>query len=472
VKNNEYLPVLIVYTGLLGSSLLGPPLLAQSQECSIAKTNNGCTLTIDRRYPLAPPNIQMYAGQTITVTIKNGYYFERYFLDFQSGQVALAPDIATIIGSLLSNLSKLQFIPAAVALVGPTDMCSATTIAAVPAANVAGMASQYTQCFAEFADSAKQIYLALEPAAAPDSHSKEASALPSSNPAIDVQLKREIPLINDASAREAALSASIAAAMKPVSTATPPSPADLVALQGLSALAGAADAVAKDLFGYGQRINDLPTPTQVDITLGPIPDPQTAKPTMVTRQVTYALDALNMVQNSREAIPTPSTKKTILSLTIVYGDSRWEGSAGTLFSTLAIRSFSVAPIISNGAVTNKQVSESVLHPTVVPFAAANFRMSDDLKRPRWRMAWYWTFAAGGNPNTVSADFGTGPSLSFRGLMFSALWHLGHDVRATQGLYKNELLGTSFNGTATTQDYWRFDRVALGISVRIPALSGR
>ena len=44
------------------------------------------------------------------------------------------------------------------------------------------------------------------------------------------------------------------------------------------------------------------------------------------------LDALNLVQNSQVAIPD-STKeeKAIATVTILYGDSRWEGSAGTLF---------------------------------------------------------------------------------------------------------------------------------------------
>ena len=128
--------------------------------------------------------------------------------------------------------------------------------------------------------------------------------------------------------------------------------------------------------------------------------------------------------------------------------------------------------MTNGTLTNKRVSESLLHPTVVPFAAANFRISDDWKKPHWRTAFYWTFAVGINPNTVSTDFATGPSLSWRGLMFSALWHVGHDVRLTQGLYKNQILDPSFSASATTQNYWPLDRVAIGISVRVPSLTGR
>ena len=443
---------------------------AAAQECSIAKTNHNCTLTIDRKSPLAPPTIQMYPGQTLTVVVRNGYYFERYYLDFQSGQVTPITDITPIISGLVSNLAKLAVPGAAARAPGPTAACAAAAVISVPPATGADL---YRQCFDEFGQTARGIYSAIEPAVVPDSRSPGLAGLPASNRDISTILVGQVPGINginEAFAREQALSGNIAAALK---TAT--APADVVTLEGLSALAGMADAIAKDLFAYGQRISDLPPtppPTLPDISLAPIPDPPALNASLVTRQVTYALTAVNLVQNTREAIPAASAKKTIASITLNFGDFRWEGSVGSMFSTLANRSFSVGAVIVNGVVTNKQVLENVLHPSVVPFAAANYRLSNDLRSPHWRMAWYWTFAVGGNPNTVSADFATGPSLSWRALMFSALWHVGHDVRATQGLYKGELLGTSYSGSVTTETYWRLDRVALGISVRVPALTGR
>src|ERR1039457_5961815 len=44
---------------------------------------------------LAPPTIQMYPGQKLTVLIRRPHYFERYFLDYQSGQLTLAPDVTS-----------------------------------------------------------------------------------------------------------------------------------------------------------------------------------------------------------------------------------------------------------------------------------------------------------------------------------------------------------------------------------------
>jgi hypothetical protein len=208
------------------------------------------------------------------------------------------------------------------------------------------------------------------------------------------------------------------------------------------------------------------------IRLFSVRDPPVNSAKMVTRQVTYAVDTLNLIQNSQAAIPDPTKKRTIASITIFYGESRWEASAGTFLSTLSDRSFSISPVLTNGTLTNKQVTENALHPTVIPFAAANYRIGSEWTGPKWRTALYWTLAVGINPNTVSTDFGTGPSIAWRGLMLSALWHMGHDVRLSQSLYKNEILDPGFSADATTQNYWRFDRAAIGISVRVPSLTGR
>ena len=240
-------------------------------------------------------------------------------------------------------------------------------------------------------------------------------------------------------------------------------------LEQLNALRTIADAIATDLFGYSTRIADLPAPSsipgqvncsdlktpynsvapgseesclQVAYSSDKPDTPTNAQPfsKQLIRQIAFSLDSLNWVANSREAVPTATLKKALSPITIVFGDSRWEPSAGALFSTLPIRSFAVSPVYnSSGTVTDKQITTSVLRPTVVPFAAANFRVSRDLDWSRWRMAWYATGAVGINPNTLSADFAAGPSLSFRGLVFSALWHYGHDVRLTQGLYVGESL---------------------------------
>ena len=205
---------------------------------------------------------------------------------------------------------------------------------------------------------------------------------------------------------------------------------------------------------------------------------------MVTRTGNYFVDTLNLVSNSQQAEPTAANKKLLAPVTLNFADNpskasslRWEASAGAFFSTLPIRSFSVAPVYAAGqtpgniAPTDNIIAQNVLHPTVVPFAAANYRLSNDLGWTRWKSAIYWTGAVGINPNTTSADFASGLSISFRALMLSALWHYGHDVRLTQGLQPNESLGAGFKGSLSTQTYWT-SAFAVGVSIRVPSLTGR
>jgi hypothetical protein len=200
---------------------------------------------------------------------------------------------------------------------------------------------------------------------------------------------------------------------------------------------------------------------------------------MVTRTITYSLNTLNLVSNFQEAAPDPTKKKLLATVAINFADNakqsvrsafRWEASAGAFFSSLPVRTFSAAPVFTKNVITDKTISQNVLHPTVVPFAAGNYRLTNDLPG-RWKSNLYWTGAVGINPNTVTADFATGLSLSYRALMVSGLCHFGHDLRLTQGLTVGESLGASFNGSVPTQTYWT-ESFALGLSIRVPSLTGR
>jgi len=337
----------------------------------------------------------------------------------------------------------------------------------------------YSGCLNSLAEDAREVYLSLEPVVAPDQHPQGSPA-----PIPDQKgLNKIAKKIDKFYQKELAVSMSITAAAGLDKVTVGLTPEQRAVIRNWVAANGLMDAVAKDLKGFAFRIRDLAAKPTADVTtcadMQPcvrlqfeLRDPPVNHAKMVTRQVTYALDALNLIQNSQAAIPDPSKKKTVASITILFGESRWEASAGALISTLAIRSYSLAPVLdANQKLMNQRISLDSMYPTVVPFAAANYRLSNDWKKPRWRMACYWTFAIGINPNTVTTDFGTGPSISWRGIMLSALWHVGHDVRPTPGLHKDQLLPPE-TASVTTESYFRLDRVALGISVRIPSLTGR
>ena len=78
-------------------------------ECSLSKTNVKCVLIVDRTNPVSPSTVQMYSGEIVTVVVENPKPFERYFLDYQSGQATLKPDVASsLIQAMLPALGKLQ----------------------------------------------------------------------------------------------------------------------------------------------------------------------------------------------------------------------------------------------------------------------------------------------------------------------------------------------------------------------------
>jgi len=476
-------------------------------ECSLAKTNKRCRLTVDRSKPVAPPTIQMYSGQGVTVVVENPKPFERYFLDYASGQANLKPDVASsIVQGLLPSLQKLgQFKVHGFDLTNKTtDVCAnMKDIPKLQPGEVDDVRRIAQACVEQLAQRDIDIYRKLEPFVAPDSLTPVGTAMP----AVPCSLQQCIDGFLDS---ENIFSTKISSILSDTTLKGNTDPAtkepDDIAMGKLAALQKLADAVATDLQGYKQRLSDLPTkqadlqkwgfedcrnlivaPHKSDDDKNPIQciaiqsngDAPGVYFNMVTRTITYSLNILNLVSNSQEAVPDPSKKKLLATITLNFAEGRksgssslrWEASAGAFFSSLPIRSFSAAPVFTNGTITDKKVSQNLLYPTVVPFGAANYRLTNDLGWTRWKSNIYWTGTVGINPNTVSADFATGLSLSWRALMVSGLCHFGHDVRLTQGLTVGESLGAGFNGSLSTETYWT-TRFALGLSVRVPSLIGR
>jgi hypothetical protein len=447
----------------------------------------------------------MYSNQTLLVVVKNPLFFERYLLDFQTGQATLSPDVASgIVQALLPSLAKLgefaskSYVPSG----HPVGPCADEKISTVPKdGEVDGTVSAFQVCLSDLSKSAIDLYKRLEPFVAPDSLSQ--GPMPGALTLPDLQTIQKS--IDDYVSSEFAVSSRITI----IATQRKTSP-DTQAVTQLISLQKVSDAVASDLSAYSQRITDLKnfkngtqectafidstpaelaqakedkknnkiTPPIMCVELSSRQDNGDIYRKMVTRTITYSLNTF-IVANSQDAVPDPSKKKLMATVQINFADTkasvtssfRLEASAGAFFSTLPIRSFSVRPIFTSGVITDKVIAQNVLHPTVVPFAAANYRLTNDLPWGRWKSNIYLTGAVGINPNTVSADFATGLSYSWRALMISAMAHFGHDVSLTQGLQVGQSLGASFNGSLPTQTHWTTS-FALGLSIRIPSLVGR
>jgi hypothetical protein len=321
---------------------------------------------------------------------------------------------------------------------------------------------------------------------------------------------------------ESNLSVAIAAYQKKA-TATPSTPDPGVANQ-LAMKIKDYDSLAQDLNAYNKRLGDLTTSPQpiapicnstFSATIQAKAGCKNAKPNYVivratkdnanygpsvSRPASFQVNVLNLVTNAQAASIDTTKKKAIAVVNLNFADSsrwfgantfRWEGSAGTFFSAIPDRSFTVStlyyennasatdptncPAASTknpvGTVCDNIVTQRVLRPSIVPFTALHYRVSPDAKFIPWKTALYMTGAVGYNVNTTSADFAGGLSVTWRSIMISPLWHFGHDVGLTNGLYVNESLGASFKGSVTTQDYWT-NMFAVGVSLRVSALTGR
>ncbi len=227
--------------------------------------------------------------------------------------------------------------------------------------------------------------------------------------------------------------------------------------------------------------------------LGEIHDPRTSLASnssgakLLGRQVAYSVDAVNQVGTFLAPVSSTAQKKSIATITVLYADPVFEISTGVFFSTLPNRSFANQTIVSQNAGAsptpgNVVIVQTITRPTMVPFVAGNWRLGHDFLLGRRRGAFYLTGAIGLNPYNALPEMGAGPSLSWRLLMFSALYHRGHDLRLTQGEFVGEVWCNSSGASGSipkcsgnppgpsTERVWK-GGFAFGVSVRVPTSFG-
>lgn len=162
----------------------------------------------------------------------------------------------------------------------------------------------------------------------------------------------------------------------------------------------------------------------------------------------------------------------VATVVVVWNDTRWEVSAGALFSSLADRSFAAGPVVVDGlpqrdaaGKIETEVVETVNRPTVVPMALVHYRLAESALRGR-RLAWLATAGIGINASSGSAEYAVGSSVSYRSMVFSILAHRGRDLRLTNGLETGDSLGGTPPNPLPTERYWVW-KPSFGLSVRIP-----
>lgn len=203
--------------------------------------------------------------------------------------------------------------------------------------------------------------------------------------------------------------------------------------------------------------------------------------------ITYTLNEQNEIANSLLSLPAATQKQSIATISALYAAPRFEGSAGAFFSWLPNRTYSnVTNVAVTGGVpaaTSIQIEMTkTTPPLIIPFGAANYRISPEFT---WlggrRGAVYLTAGVGLNAYNTQVEYPAGFSFSWRYLMVSPLYHLGHGTHLIDGemvgqtwcQYGNGATATSTPPLCTgappapaTKTYWT-GQFAIGISVRVP-----
>lgn len=257
--------------------------------------------------------------------------------------------------------------------------------------------------------------------------------------------------------------------------------------------------ITSDMQTLYENISLTPDTAPESIEVGVIPGPSSVTPPdagekkiltlykALAPTITYTLNEQNQIANSLLGLPAATQKQSVATITALYAAPRFEGSGGAFFSWLPNRTFSnVTNVAVTGGVpapTSIQIEMTkTTPPLIVPFAAANYRISPEFT---WlggrRGAVYLTAGVGLNAYDIQVEYPAGLSFSWRYLMISPLYHLGHGTHLIDGERVGQTWCQYGNGaTATssppvcagappapaTKSYWT-GQFAIGISVRVP-----
>jgi hypothetical protein len=276
-------------------------------------------------------------------------------------------------------------------------------------------------------------------------------------------------------------------------------------LSRLSTLSNTLTNVQKDFVTYYQNIlvarHAVPAPgiewrkRQFSL-IGVIYDPRDNKardntvssiyPQFLGRQVAYSVNAVDNIATARTSFITTANKVATTTVTVLYADPIFETSAGAIVSFVHNRSFVNQTIANappsgipyvNGDVVIQQTKTD---PELEPIVAAHWRVGDDFLMPDHRRgAVYGTVWAGLNPYTTVPEYGVGPTLAWRSLMFSFLYNRAHQTSLLPGEKQGQLLcgppptnGSSpgpctVTPSAPVTQTTALNAFAIGVTIRIP-----
>lgn len=454
--------------------------------CSPVITNGSCTITIDRDSPVSPLPMRMKRGATATLRFTKRP-LDSIQLDVSTSDVAPPDPVAAIIGAFLPSLAKIE---SRVSVFGGANDTRSLKwsdeefqkAVKVPTNPYAALIERAGLVDAEQITAEKKLATSLQTAKAAGTQLKAfqsrsvddwVTTPPPDRTAAQVKL---VDVLRGAAAVGPPGDIAVARAlldevMNTAARLPAPSPddrpkyvelmsklADLTANQ--AQLEAGARIVSDKLASLGDAagiIEQLDMTTALEFT-----KEFKSSATQTGRTVSIKATAQDVV--SKTATPLGGA-------TVTWNDSRWEVSAGAIFSELPKRKFENVALVENGLAlrddknsVRTQVRETVTEPMVVPFALAHFRLGERSVGGR-RLAALVTAGIGVNTSSGTADFSYGASVSYRLLILSLLRHHAQDLILTDGVKPGSELGPSAPAPPTER-LW-VDRWALGVSLRIP-----
>jgi len=447
---------------LAGSSAAG----AGQVLCSPAVTNPSCTVTLDRDAPSSPLPMRLKRGATLTVEVAKRPQ-DSVTMDATFTDVASPDPLAALFAAFLPSAKQIQYSTRLTS--GGAAMMPLTNDPALFDPSRAALKPLLKKL--QWINTQQKLLIdALKVGKATIDEGAKAlrtfTSRPTSNWTVALVIgerERVAAVLEQASHvdAQAGLGRGLHEALDE-------------AVKLYASLPGADPLPADDLLAVGQLLNDAAAQqAEIDASTASIAAAATA-----AREAAAALRRLDpdsCLRQSRTftagashsralALKVKSedtlTKKSIDLATVaaVWAETKWEVSAGAVFSALPNRSFQNTAQIVDGKVqvvdgkTNTTITETTTTPSVVPFALAHWRLGETAKYDR-RWAGFLTGGMGISPYSGSTDFAGGFTLGYRSLFISPLLHLARDLRLTSGLEPGKSLGSS-PPAIPTERFWK------------------
>lgn len=470
---------------VLSALFVALPLEAFAQatpQCSPAITNASCTIAIDRDAPSSPLAMKMKKGATVTLVVRKRP-LDTIQLEVTTTDIALPDPVSAILNAFLPTLAKLQFDtriinPAAPPLNADFTVATIDPLPSNPYSDLLKRLARIgdRQTAAETHLKAAKVKVDAAAARLREFQERSINAWENFNFTVE-QTTLSMTLVDASSTLQpGGIVAALRVALDEVakSFAALPAPANPTQPAQLETLVEKISEVGFNQARLEAGVKSIETSqATLDQAAGIVRRLDGARAFFFSRMFTQIVNDVGRNVSAKIASQDAVSKTTtaLATTVMVWSETKFEVSAGAVFSWLDNRTFQNAPIFVKGepqfdsaGKVKTVVTQSVTRPSVVPFALMHYRFGETPIAGR-RLAALATAGMGINTASGSADFALGGSVAYRLLVVSILGHYGRDLRLLNGVEPGKELGSSPPALATER-FWIW-KPAIAVSVRVP-----